>query len=320
MQFAIGAAKAADGRRVPTLVFNGRHFDLFDLDSKLAQTSNSASLPGDFRLMLEDWNRCFARLCAIVKHGEKGGWFSEPIAEADGSLCAPIPRPGKVLCAAANYRAHVEEMARSKFTGPAGAAVTKPEGTLRPYHFLKASSCMVGPYDDIILPSPEHRIDWEIELGAVIGKPAKNVIAERALDHVAGYVVVNDISCRAATWRSDRPNIRSDWLAGKSYDTFLPVGPNFVPAAFVDDYRQLRLRLWVDDELHQDGVAGDMIFSTEDQIAYLSSLLTLESGDLIATGTPAGVGQGKGAYLKDGDIVVAEITGLGRQQNPVRLM
>ena len=317
MSFALGIAEIDGAKSAPILVWNARYFDLLSLDERMSASKGGAPLPRNLESMLADWDYSFARICNLVLHGEQANWFSAPLDQV--RFRAPICRPGKILCAAANYRAHVEEMARSKFSGPQGTASGRAEGDLRPYHFLKASNCMTGPGDDVVLPSADHRIDWEVELGAVIGKPAKSVSAARAMDHVAGYVIVNDISCRAATWRADRPNLRSDWLAGKSYDTFLPVGPYFVPAAFVPDYRTLKLRLWVNDTLQQDGTAGDMIFSIEEQIAYLSSMLTLESGDLIATGTPAGVGQGKGTYLKHGDVMSAEITGLGRQRNPVRL-
>lgn len=304
--FALARMSTGDGNSLTTMVIDGVHHDLAALDRR-------GALPGTgMEALLADWDRAFEVLETLA------GTAAAPLPAPERPL-SPIPRPGKVLCAAANYAAHVREMGESGFTGPKGATAQTATVTLRPYHFLKASSCSTGPMDDIALPSLEHRIDWEVELGAVIGTPARHVPTAQAMAHVAGYVIVNDVSCRAATWRDDRLNIRSDWLAGKSYDTFLPTGPLFVPAAFVPDYRDLMLRLWVNGEAHQDGPARDMIFSLEEQIEYLSAMLTLESGDLIATGTPAGVGQGKGAYLKPGDLVEAEITGLGRQRNRVRV-
>lgn len=306
-QFSLARVRNKVGTVVSTLVIDDVHYDLTELPGDSEQS--------DIAELLKDWPASCDRLQAKL----------EVVRDADlvplepSATLAPVPRPGKIMCAAANYSAHVAEMAKSGFTGPASAPKNEPVAPQQPYHFLKATSCSVGPTDDIVLPSADHRIDWEVELAAVIGRPAKNVDAEHALDHVAGFVIVNDVSCRAATWREDRPNVRSDWLAGKSYDTFLPIGPYFLPSAFVPDYRELRLQLWVNGEIQQDGYAREMIFSLEDQIAYLSSMLTLESGDIIATGTPAGVGQGKGAYLKPGDVVEASISGMGKQRNLVRL-
>ncbi|MCO5161237.1 MAG: fumarylacetoacetate hydrolase family protein [Mesorhizobium sp.] len=312
--FSLGRVRTNAGTAETVMLLDNRHIPLADAAERLKV---SLVEPG-MRALLADWDYAQPMLQAIADGLESlGAKALEEITLHAPELISPIPRPGKVLCAAANYSAHVAEMTKTGFTGPSSAQQNAPRRPDAPYHFLKATSCSVGPYDDIRLPGADHRIDWEIELAAVVGRPAYKVSAGQAMDHVAGYVVINDVSCRAATWREDRPNIRSDWLAGKSYDTFLPTGPYFVPASQVPDYRALQLRLWVNGQLKQDGVASGMIFSLEDQLAYLSAMLTLESGDLIATGTPAGVGQGTGSFLVAGDIVEAEITGLGRQRNTV---
>ncbi len=232
----------------------------------------------------------------------------------------PVLRPGKMLYAAANYREHVAEMRASKFTGGDFDKSKDAQGDkarLRAYLFLKAPSCLAGAFDDIVLPAGEHRIDWEAELAVVIGRPGRNVPAARALDHVAGFMTTNDVSCRDLTWREDRPTIRSDWLAGKSFDTFAPTGPFFVPREFVPNHASLRVWLAVNGVTKQDGNTGDMIFGTAEQIEYASRMLTLEPGDLFATGTPSGVGQGRGEFLKAGDVVECEVEGLGRQRNRV---
>lgn len=313
-EFQLGRDLDAQGEARTVLVIDGVHHDL----RACLAVCGKASHPHDMGALLADWGAAFPVLSEavgqIVARGDADLRLPEDIA-----LISPVPRPGTIYCAAANYSDHVKEMAKTGFTGPSGAQKNVPTVPRKPYHFLKSTTCCIGPNDAIELPSEEHRIDWEVELAVVIGAPAKRVRGSGTMAHVAGYVVVNDISCRAATWRDDRPNIRSDWLSGKSYDTFFPIGPYFQPAEFVEDYRTLRLRLWVNGQLQQDGLAKDMIFDIEQQIEYLSAMLTLESGDLIATGTPAGVGQGKGAYLKPGDLVEAEITGMGRQRNPVRL-
>lgn len=325
IQFALGRYLAGATPAL-AIAIGSRHVDLKALaDAVSAHGGHDVSWPEKITLMhmLADWENYFFRLQQMAQLAHETGLLSSvpalDFSAAASRLLPPIERPYKIMCAAANYKAHVAEMRASNFTGPANAPKTEATAALRPYHFFKAPSCMIGPDDEIVLPSAEHKIDWEVELGAVIGKPGKNIPAANALDHVAGYVVVNDISCRAATWRADRPNLRSDWMSGKSYDTFLPVGPWFVPSAFVPDYRAMQLQLWVNGELHQDGYARDMIFSTEEQIAYLSEMMTLEPGDLVVTGTPAGVGQGKGVYLKPGDVVEAEISHLGRQRNRVVL-
>jgi 2,4-diketo-3-deoxy-L-fuconate hydrolase len=225
-----------------------------------------------------------------------------------------------MLYAAANYREHVAEMRASKFTGGDFDKSKDAQGDkarLRAYLFLKAPSCLAGAFDDIVLPAGEHRIDWEAELAVVIGRAGRNIPAARAPDHVAGFMTTNDVSCRDLTWREDRPTIRSDWLAGKSFDTFAPTGPFFVPREFVPNHASLRVWLAVNGVTKQDGNTGDMIFGTAEQIEYASRMLTLEPGDMFATGTPSGVGQGRGEFLKAGDVVECEVEGLGRQRNRV---
>lgn len=274
-------------------------------------------LPGQGWLpeLLQDWDRAFDRLSRIADKARDVA----PIPVADLVVLPPVPRPGKILNAAANYRKHAQNM-REKHAGGAvdwsrDYGLDKAKG--RPYMFLRASSTISGGFDPIVLPLGMGRIDWEAELGVVIGRPAKHATRETAMQHVAGYVITNDVSSRDGTWREDRPALRSDWLAGKSYDSFAPTGPWFVPAAFVPDYRDLSIRLWLNGELMQDGLAGDMIFDVPDQIAYASSMMTLEPGDLLATGTPDGTGAERERFLQAGDVIEIEIDGLGRQRTPV---
>jgi 2-keto-4-pentenoate hydratase/2-oxohepta-3-ene-1,7-dioic acid hydratase in catechol pathway len=261
--------------------------------------------------LLEDWERNFDGLQALNEVAKRDGDGAVPIASLRP---VALIRPRTIFCAAANYSTHVNEMRKSGFTG----GNTQPEsGPLRPYHFVKVASCTTGAEDVIELPRGDPKIDWEIELAALIGRSAKHVAPAKALDYVAGYAVCNDVSCRAATWRSDRPNVRSDWLSGKSYDTFFPLGPYLVPRQFVADYKKLQLQLSLNGKLMQNGPASDMIFDLEHQIEYLTAMLTLGPGDVIATGTPAGVGQGQGQFLKAGDVIESTITGLGKQRNTV---
>ena len=160
-------------------------------------------------------------------------------------------------------------------------------------------------------------VDWEVELGAVIGKTGHRISVDSALDHVAGYTICNDVSARDHVRREEWPLFSSDWFAQKGYDTFTPIGPVIVPAAAIDDPYALGLRLWVDDDLRQDGVASDMVFDIAAQIEFASRFATLRPGDIISTGTPAGVGMATGRYLAVGETMWAEIDGLGRQRSPL---
>lgn len=166
------------------------------------------------------------------------------------------------------------------------------------------------------MPPETRQLDWEIELAAVIGKRCRRVSVERALEAVAGYAIVNDISARDLNMRSDYP-FKFDWFQGKCHDTFAPFGPWIVPAAFVPDPQQVRLRLAVNGATMQDDTTAHMIWSVREQIAYLSTIVTLEPGDVVATGTPTGVGMGRGVYLKHGDTITAAIDGIGSITNPV---
>ncbi len=274
-------------------------------------------LPGGGWLpdMLADWAASFAVLERLAVKAEQ----VEAIPLRDLTVLPPVPRPGKILNAAANYKKHAQNM-REKHSGGAidwskDYGFDKSKG--KPYMFLRASSTISGGFDPIVLPQGMGKIDWEAELGVVIGTPAKHATRETAMRHVAGYVITNDVSSRDGTWREDRPALRSDWLSGKSYDTFAPTGPWFLPAAFVPEYRDLSIKLWLNGALMQDGLAGDMIFDVPDQIVYASSMMTLEPGDLIATGTPDGTGAERERFLTAGDVLEIEIDGLGRQRTPV---
>jgi 2,4-diketo-3-deoxy-L-fuconate hydrolase len=216
--------------------------------------------------------------------------------------------------AAQNFQEHVDEMLRAGMS-PAGRRFTGEKSTTRPYLFLKAPSCLCGARDDIPIPLGMKRIDWEAEIALAIGKPGKCIPAARALEHVAGFMTTNDVSCRDLQIREDRPSLRSDWLGGKSHDNFAPMGPFLVPRAFVADHMNLRIRLNVNGEVKQDGNTSQFIFTLEEQIEYASNILSLYSGDVFSGGTCGGVGQGTHTFLKAGDVMETEIEGLGRMRN-----
>ncbi|MGP0093851.1 MAG: fumarylacetoacetate hydrolase family protein [Xanthobacteraceae bacterium] len=275
--------------------------------------------------LLDDWERSFCAVQRCVERIVTEELAGDRLAGAVSEVAAldvrpPILRPPKILNAAANYSGHLKEMRRyteSGMTSGKEQIFAGEKARARPYLFLKASSSLCGAFDNVVLPEGEQQTDWEAELALAIGIGGKRISAARAMDHVAGFMTFNDVSCRTTLWREDRPNFRTDWLASKSYDTFGPLGPYFVPKAFVPDHAGLRIELKVNGKTMQDGLAGDMIYSPEEQIEYASRFMTLEPGDVFATGTLAGVGQGTGTFLKPGDVMEAEVLGLGRQRNRV---
>ncbi len=223
-----------------------------------------------------------------------------PRVEGAPRLGPPVGGVGKVLCIGLNYSDHAAE------TGMAA-----PD---EPILFLKATSALAGPNDPIPIPKGAGKVDWEVELGVVIGRAAKYVSVEEALSHVAGYCVFNDISERA--FQLERGG---QWTKGKSCDGFGPVGPWLVTPDEVGDPQKLAMDLTVNGEVMQKGATTTMIFSVAQIISYLSRMMTLHPGDIIATGTPPGVGMGKSPqrYLRPGDVVEASVEGLGRQKQVV---
>lgn len=259
--------------------------------------------------ILHDWDNAEPVLAALAEDIEAGrapAAISRPLDQT--RLMAPLLYPGAIFCAAANYTDHMKEMTGRE---PPDKAVT------RPYFFLKsASHCVIGPEDPIRLPKISEQVDWEAEIGVVIGRNARNVGVDDALDHVAGYTIVNDLSLRDHMARKDW-NFGSDWMSQKTFDGAAPMGPWITPRAAIADPHDLAIRLWVNDDLMQDSSSRLMHFDIAEQIAWLSERLTLRPGDVIATGTPSGVGKPRGIFLKAGDEVTIEIEGLGRLHNPV---
>ncbi len=279
----------------------------------IAHKSGLASIT-TIQSLLDDWDANFAALQEIVAFLEKEG---RPGAQKVASLRAlpPVARPGKMFYAAQNFQEHVDEMLRAGMTPAGGPKFTGEKSTSEPYLFLKAPSTLCGATDDIAIPLGLKKIDWEAEIALAIGKPGKRIKAERAFDHVAGFMTTNDVSARDLQIRADRPGLRSDWLNGKSHDNFAPMGPFLVPRAFVPDAMNLFIRLTVNGEVKQNGNTSQFIFTPEEQIAYASNILSLDSGDIFSCGTCGGVGQGTNTFLKVGDVMETEIEGLGKMRN-----
>ena len=212
----------------------------------------------------------------------------------------PIERPQKIICVGLNYRDHAEEQ-----------GIAAPE---KPILFAKWPNTLTGPGEPIELPAISEQVDYEAELGVVIGSRVRNVSVENALEAVAGYVCVNDVSARDLQFSDGQ------WTRGKSPDTFCPVGPQVVPAAELPDPQALGIRAILNGRTMQDSSTANMIFGVAEIIAFTSQTITLEPGDLIATGTPAGVGvfRDPPVFLQPGDEITIEIDGIGSLTNPVR--
>lgn len=257
-----------------------------------AQAIAAALIPESAREFLEGGSASQEAVASITE------WVTVPRGSA--RLHAPIADPGKFICIGLNYRDHAEE---------AGQPIPK-----EPPIFPKWSNAILDPGEPILRPRGSKQLDWEVELGVVVGRTARFVPREQALDYVWGYTIINDVSAR------DFQFITSQWAAGKIGDTMAPVGPYLADRSEIPDPHVLDLRLWVNGTLMQNGNTRTFIFDVRYLISYLSSLMTLQPGDLIATGTPPGVGFARKppVFLQPGDTCRLEITGLGTLENPVK--
>lgn len=262
-----------------------------------------AGVKGSTYELLQDWDASNAALSKIAD--EAAARETRKLDDLD--LLAPILYPPVVYNAAANYVDHQKEMS-------GGKSLNKED--THPYFFLKAGPhCIIGPGADIRLPAVSEFIDWEAELAVVIGKPARNVKAADALDYVAGYTIFNDLSARDMKPQGRTFNVH--WFAHKNFDGSGPMGPWMVPASDIPDPHDIDIKLWVNDELKQDSNSKYLFFNINEQIEYISARMTMRPGDVIATGTPSGVGAPYGGRLKPGDTVTIELSGIGTLVNPV---
>jgi 2-keto-4-pentenoate hydratase/2-oxohepta-3-ene-1,7-dioic acid hydratase in catechol pathway len=251
----------------------------------------------------------FETMLQVIAEGEDGldkvrRWAYDPPAgerheAATAPLAAPIARPHKIICIGLNYRDHAEE---SKMAIPETPTV-----------FSKYSTSVIGPGAAIVLPKNSSKPDYEAEFAVVIGKGGRHVAEQDWRDHVFGYTVINDVSAR------DFQMATSQWMIGKTFDTFCPMGPKIVTADEIEDPHNLRISLSINEEILQDSNTRNLIFGVPKLIAYLSSVFTLEPGDIISTGTPAGVGFARKPprWLRPGDVVTVTVEGVGILVNPV---
>jgi len=266
---------------------------LFALEPSLARVGH----PGQRTVagLFDDWTAAEAALAAALARVSAGDRV-QPTRRL-----APLLYPGKILCAGANYFDHLAEM------GMPGAR----KEDQRLFFFMKPPrNAVVGEGATVHMPLGTKAFDWEIELAAVIGRRARNVTAETALAHVAGWTVAIDFSARDHN-RAPETFYKLDWVAGKANDTCCPLGPRIVPASALPNPQDVGLKLSVNGETKQDGRSTDMIFTVAEQIATASRIMTLDPGDVLLTGTPAGVGVPKQTFLKVGDRVEVEIEGIG---------
>lgn len=264
-------------------------------------------------LNLIDSPELMKRVAAYLDAGTLGS--RELLKISDVTLLPPVARPGKIVCLAGNYRAHITE---SGYVEPAARA------NFTQQLFLKPSTSLLGHGGVIELGKTNHRVGWEAELAVVIGKRGKSITKNNALDHIFGYTILNDISERGLNSNINDRHLREmdgfcDWLAGKWFDGFAPCGPCIVTTDELPRPHELEIKFYLNGELRQQGSTAEMIFSIPEQIEYISSIMTLEPGDIISTGTPSGAGLGdKRSSLADGDKMTCEIEGIGLLNTTVR--
>ena len=311
--YKLATYQGSDGPRAG-IVVDDKVFDAAALTRKPAY----ASVIG----ILTDWRAADAALrkaaASVGKGpGKRGGKSangkSRPLAKT--KLLAPVRFPSAIYCAGSNYADHANEMAARDGRGPPPDPHTLG---LKAWHFIKAARAIADPGTQVKISGYCEQMDWEIELAAVIGRTAKDVAQDKALGYVAGYTIANDLSARDRGKRANMPDaspFKWDWTKHKTFDGSCPLGPWIVPASDIGDPQKLGLKLWVNGVLKQYSNTSEMIFTLAEQIAQLSAGMTLHPGDVILTGTPAGVGAGRGEFLKAGDVVKLWIEKIGEIEN-----
>jgi 2-keto-4-pentenoate hydratase/2-oxohepta-3-ene-1,7-dioic acid hydratase in catechol pathway len=282
--------------------------EVFDL-AKLTGKPAYATVLG----VLADWKSAEGALKKAAAGAAKSRAKRQPLRET--KLLAPVQFPGTIYCAGANYADHAAAMAAKEGQPAPG---DPHEQGLKPWHFIKAARTITDPGTAVKISHYAKSMDWEIELAAVIGRPAKDVPKEKALGYVAGYMVANDLSARDRGFRANMSPtsiFRMDWTKHKTFEGSCPTGPWIVPASDIADPQNLGLKTWVNGELKQDSNTGKMLFTLAEQIEQLSINMTLHPGDLILTGTPAGTGAESSTFLKGGDVVKLWIEGIGEIEN-----
>ncbi|NGO77649.1 fumarylacetoacetate hydrolase family protein [Streptomyces sp. YC504] len=311
--FALATLSGPGGPEFPALVTPDGHA----VDLRTALDDERLTVRG----LLVKWPEVLPRLRSLAADADAAA-DRRPLA--DFHVHAPV-EPRQVFQSGANYRRHVidlhvahrapgDDRPEEERRAEAAEIMDRRAQEDLPYVFIGLPSAITGPYDDVVLPAWAEKPDWELELAAVIGRPAYRVSVEKALEYVAGYTIANDLTDRATVFRRDMPQIGTDWLRSKNAPGFTPLGPWIVPADSVTDTGDLRLVLELNGETMQDESTKDMIFNVARMVSYASQSAQLLPGDLVLTGSPAGNGMHWGRLLRDGDVMDGSITGLGAQR------
>ncbi|HWU12317.1 MAG TPA: fumarylacetoacetate hydrolase family protein [Streptomyces sp.] len=310
--WALGSFSRAGRSPFPGLLCRDRVLDL--------AAEEKAGRPASVLALMEDWDTVRPVLESLAADPDRERW-----TPLDGLQVAAPVVPRQIFQAGANYRTHVIDLAVKHHDPSDGRtpeqvradAVDQMDQRLEhpPYVFTGLPSAICGAYDDVVLPAYGKQPDWELELAAVIGRPARDLDPSQALDAVAGWVIVNDLTLRELVLRRDMPELGADWMASKNAPTFLPVGPVIVPRSAAPDPADFQLTLKLNGEVMQDESAKDMIFDVARIVAHCSKMATLLPGDLVLTGSPAGNGLVHGRLLRPDDVMDATITGLGAQRS-----
>jgi 2,4-diketo-3-deoxy-L-fuconate hydrolase len=331
-KYQLGTFSIAGGPPFPGFVRDGKVLALSALQDLSAHLGHTLSGTNALLEVLHSWEQNEAALETVARALDE-----QNISRAKNVLAlavdittvqthAPL-RPRQIFCSGANYRKHVIDLivdgakARNpdqplaEIRAQAEKAMDQRAASGKPFVFTALPSAIIGPYDPILIPFDVTQPDWELELAAIIGKPARRVSRNDALSYVAGYTIANDITARELVSRSDAGGLGMDWLAAKSSPCFLPIGPNLTPRRFVDDPQKLQVTLKLNGDTMQDESTADMIYPLAVIIEHISRHVQLWPGDLILTGSPSGNGTHYNRFIRDGDILEGEITGLGLQRN-----
>jgi 2-keto-4-pentenoate hydratase/2-oxohepta-3-ene-1,7-dioic acid hydratase in catechol pathway len=304
--FGIGTFAHADGVFVGVL----REGVVHDVRAIVGQDATVRSL-------LEDWDAAVDALAAALPTLSGG----TPLGDLD--VLPPVQPVGQMLCAGANYRTHVEQIVQSSLRNSGdprsdeelhrfAVQTVERQAQSDPFMFVGLPSAVSGAFDDVVLWTPGEQHDWELELGVVLRAPAHRISEDDVMDHIAGYVMSNDITVRDVMTRSNVP--LTDFVTSKNRPTYFPTGPVILPARFVSDYRRLQITLSVNGEIMQDEPVADIIHGVERCVSYASFSTRLAAGDMVLTGSPAGnAGHHGNRWLRPGDVMTATITGLGTQ-------
>ncbi|QUT04628.1 fumarylacetoacetate hydrolase family protein [Sphingobium phenoxybenzoativorans] len=286
-----------EGQSAPVVEHAGHMLPLADI-----LPGGEGKALGDLLPLLQKWGES-ERIISAYVDANLSRFSSEGLSAGSVRFLSPIQAPGKIVCIGSNFHDHIAEM-------------PIPMVPTYPYSFLKpANNTIRASGEPVAVPRRSSMMDWEAELAVVIGKECADVPASGALDVIAGYANFNDLSAR--DWLDKRPPVGVDWVQHKAFDGFAPFGPYIVPARFVPDPQDLQMRLSVNGVTKQDSNTREMVFGVAAIIEHISSIMTLYPGDIIATGTPAGTGHGRGEYLKSGDTIVMQVGPLGELVTPI---